>query len=85
VKAGLLRRAEAAQRLAVSDRTLARLIARGELAVHRIGNQVRLEPDELERFIRNARELAPEPRARRLQRQRASMPEGVPDFEKIRA
>ena len=40
-----------ARRLHVSDKTVRRLIARGELHAHRIGRQLRISEEELRRFI----------------------------------
>jgi excisionase family DNA binding protein len=37
--------------LHVSDKTVRRLIARGELHAHRIGRQLRISEEELRRFI----------------------------------
>lgn len=86
----LVAQAEAARRLAISTRTLRRLLSRGELAAHRIGGQVRLAEDELERFIRGTRCLA-EPIGRKpghkagAHHRPGHTPTGIPDFEKIRA
>lgn len=43
-----------ARRLDVCDKTVRRLIARGELRAHRIGRLLRVSEEELRRFI-NAR------------------------------
>jgi excisionase family DNA binding protein len=40
-----------AERLDVSARTVRRLIAAGELPVHRIGRSVRVSADDLARFL----------------------------------
>jgi excisionase family DNA binding protein len=41
----------AAQRLAVSEETIRRMIARGELSAFRVGGSLRLDPDELEKWL----------------------------------
>ncbi len=51
----LLTRAEAADLLKVSPRTLHRLTRAGTLPVVRVGRQVRIHPDDLARFIEKAR------------------------------
>ena len=53
--AGLLTRAEAAELLKVSPRTLYRLSRAGTLPIVRVGRQVRIHPDDLARFIEKAR------------------------------
>ncbi len=53
--AGLLTRAEAAELLKVSPRTLYRLSKAGTLPIVRVGRQVRIHPDDLARFIEKAR------------------------------
>lgn len=45
-----LTREETAQALRLSVRTVDSLIARGELAVRRVGRRVLVPPDELKRF-----------------------------------
>ena len=55
VPQSLLRTTEAAQILKISRRTLQRLIKRGELPVIRIGGQIRIDPADLDRFIRVSR------------------------------
>ncbi len=45
---------QAAERLSVSDRTVANLIKRGELRPVRIGRAVRFSSEELARFCRRA-------------------------------
>lgn len=52
---GLLTRAEAAEFLKVSPRTLHRLTTAGALPIVRIGRQVRIHPDDLARLIETAR------------------------------
>jgi excisionase family DNA binding protein len=42
---------QVADRLAVSPRTVHRLIAQGALPVHRIGRAVRVSEDDLARFL----------------------------------
>jgi excisionase family DNA binding protein len=42
---------QVAARLAVSPRTVRRLIAQGALPVHRIGRAVRVSEDDLARFL----------------------------------
>ena len=44
-----------AERLDVSDKTVRRLIARGELPVHRIGHSLRVSEDDLQAFLRQRR------------------------------
>jgi len=44
---------ETAERLAVSVDTIRRLIARGELPALKVGKQIRLDPSELERWVRS--------------------------------
>jgi excisionase family DNA binding protein len=51
VASHLLTTREAAERLAVSDRTIANLVSRGRLRPVRIGRAVRFSPAEVERFI----------------------------------
>jgi len=43
---------QTAEALAVSEKTVRRLVARGELAVIRVGRRVLITRDELARFIR---------------------------------
>jgi len=40
-----------ARRLDVSEKTVRRLIVRGELRAHRIGRLIRISEDELDRFL----------------------------------
>jgi excisionase family DNA binding protein len=47
----LLRVRDAAEKANVSERTIRRLIRKGELPALRVGGQVRLDPDELERWL----------------------------------
>ncbi len=47
----LLTRREVAQQLALGQRTVARLIAAGDLQCVRIGRPVRVRPADLEQFI----------------------------------
>lgn len=49
----LLTLKEAGERLSVSSRTVDRLIKRGELAVVRVGGQLRIDPRAIETFIEN--------------------------------
>ncbi len=44
---------ETAERLAVSVDTIRRLIARGELPALKVGKQIRLDPLELEKWVRS--------------------------------
>lgn len=44
-----------AERLSTSERTIHRLIDRGELAVHRIGRSVRIAEDDLQAYLRQVR------------------------------
>ena len=44
---------ETAERLAVSVDTVRRLIARGELPALKVGKQIRLDPLELEKWVRS--------------------------------
>jgi len=78
----LLPRKDAARRLGVSVRTLKRILARGDLGQHRIGGSLKVAEDELERFIRGAREVAAPRTPQRPPRPRK--PLRVPDFESIR-
>jgi len=56
-----LTRQEAADRLAVSLRTLDGLISRGDLPAYRIGTKlIRIKEEELESFMK-ARQVAPDP------------------------
>ena len=52
----LLSVAQVAQRLVVSTKSVRRLIDRGELPVHRIGNLLRISEVDLELFLRARRE-----------------------------
>ncbi|WP_055474745.1 helix-turn-helix domain-containing protein [Gordonia sp. HS-NH1] len=62
----LLTKPEAAADLGVSDSTLRRHIAAGEISVVRIGRTVRIDPVELDRFVAEGpRSAAPEPDPRR--------------------
>jgi putative molybdopterin biosynthesis protein len=47
----LLRPADAAERLAVSRKTVYRLIDRGELRAIHVGRVVRIDPDDLDRYL----------------------------------
>ena len=47
---------EAADRLAVSPKTVRALIGRGELAGHRVGSRFRIRREELERYLERSRE-----------------------------
>jgi excisionase family DNA binding protein len=49
---------KAAARLAVSEKTIRRLIRKGELSAFRVGGSLRLDPDELEQWL-NARRTQP--------------------------
>jgi excisionase family DNA binding protein len=49
---------KAAARLAVSEKTIRRLIRKGELSAFRVGGSPRLDPDELEQWL-NARRTQP--------------------------
>lgn len=49
--AELLTVAEAAERLRVSRPTLYRLISRGDMPALRVGGQIRLDAQELERWL----------------------------------
>jgi excisionase family DNA binding protein len=51
----LLTRSQAAANLAVNVRTLARLLAAGELPCVRIGRAVRIRADDLDEFIERRR------------------------------
>jgi excisionase family DNA binding protein len=44
-----------AERLGVSEKTVRRLIARGELPVHRIGHSLRVSEDDLQAFLKQHR------------------------------
>ena len=48
---------DAAARLQVSERTLWRLIARGELAIHRVGRSVRIAPSDLGALLEGSRSV----------------------------
>ena len=48
---------EVADRLAVSVRTVRRLIDDGELPPHRMGRMVRVSVDDLKRYVRGLREI----------------------------
>jgi excisionase family DNA binding protein len=48
----LLSLKEAAERLNVSERTIRRLIANRELRAARVGNQLRIDADQLEEWLR---------------------------------
>lgn len=61
-RARLLTKSEAAAQIGVSDRSLQRHIAAGDIAVVRIGRMVRIDPAELDRFLAEGpRASAPEP------------------------
>ena len=47
---------DVAERLVASERHVCRLIARGELPVHRLGRLVRISEDDLARFLAASRE-----------------------------
>ena len=49
--------AEVADLLGVSDKTVQRLISRGELPRHRIGAQVRISDHDLRAFVAQRRDL----------------------------
>jgi excisionase family DNA binding protein len=49
--ARLLSIKEAAEFFSVSEKTVRRWIATGQLAAHRLGRQWRITPDEIERFL----------------------------------
>lgn len=53
--ARLLTLAQVAEQLAVSLRTVERLVARGELAVVRVGRQVRVRPQDMDAYLDAAR------------------------------
>lgn len=58
----LLTKSEAAAQIGVSDRTIHRYIADGEVATVRVGRTVRIDPAELDRFLAEGpRASAPEP------------------------
>jgi excisionase family DNA binding protein len=44
-----------ARRLDVSQKTIRRLVARGELRAHRIGRLLRISEEELDRFLESRR------------------------------
>jgi excisionase family DNA binding protein len=48
----LLTVADVASRLSVSTKTIRRMIARGELAVVRIGRSIRIDPEVIEKIVR---------------------------------
>ena len=52
----LLTIADVAEHIVSSTRHVRRLIARGELPVHRIGRLVRISPDDLARLVAASRE-----------------------------
>jgi len=52
----LLNYRQAAERLAVSERTLWALVARGELPTVRIGRSVKIDPVDLEAFIQRGKQ-----------------------------
>jgi excisionase family DNA binding protein len=52
----LLTRAEAAERLGLSTKSVDRLLQRGELRAIRLGAAVRIDPRDLDDLIRNARD-----------------------------
>ncbi len=43
----------AADQLQISERTLRRLIAAGELPIVRVGRQIRIRTEDLERYIKS--------------------------------
>lgn len=47
----LLRPKEVAERLAVSDRTIYRLVDEGKIASYRIGGAVRISEEDLEAYL----------------------------------
>jgi excisionase family DNA binding protein len=49
---------ETAQELRVSEKTVRRLISKGELPALRVGGQVRVDPVELDQWLRSARRPA---------------------------
>ena len=49
--ARLLSIKEAAEFFAVSEKTVRRWIAAGQLVAHKLGRQWRIPPDEIERFL----------------------------------
>ena len=51
----LLTLAQVAAFLQVSDRTVARLAARGELKPYRVGTALRFDPDELDAYLEYSR------------------------------
>lgn len=53
--AKLLTLLEVSEQLAVSLRTVERLVARGELAIVRVGRQVRVRPGDLDAYLDAAR------------------------------
>jgi excisionase family DNA binding protein len=55
VRAPLMTLAQAAEQLQVSIKTLRRRIADDSLAAHRIGRQWRIDPRDLDDFLRTAR------------------------------
>jgi excisionase family DNA binding protein len=55
-RSSLLRVEAVATRLAVSTRHVRRLIAAGDLPVHRIGRSVRVAEEDLERLLRQSRQ-----------------------------
>lgn len=57
-KRPLERLREVAHNLDVSVPTVRRIIARGDIAAVRVGNQLRVEPAERERYIRRQRARA---------------------------
>jgi excisionase family DNA binding protein len=61
---GLLKVPQAAGRLAVSERTVRRLIASGELKSVRIGNAIHIVPEDLTAFVENGMEATRRTRAR---------------------
>ena len=52
----LLKAEEVARRIGVSVRTVRRLIAAGDLPVHRIGRAVRITEDDLVRYLKLTRD-----------------------------
>ena len=50
--------AAAAERLAVHERTIRRMIDRGEIIGYHVGSNVRIDPDELDEAIRPERSTA---------------------------
>jgi len=68
----LLRIPAVARILDVHERTVERYVEEGKLAVVRFGGNVRVRPEELERFIQSSEDAASRPKAAPTSRKRPS-------------